>query len=115
MDSTISRTNVLQSGYVHPGSIYLNKWNKDILYNAYKSQVFGIWVVPMLLTFGEMASLKHGNMIKANQLGLCKWIAIILAYSATYLQQKKLLHKFEYFNMKFPFPSQAQIQMESRM
>lgn len=91
-----------------PYQLNINYENKKQILEEWEGRYGVIWVLPVALTFCELACLKYGKLPKANRFNLYKWISIILATVATNFSSAEALRRCLYFERLYPSTTKMQ-------
>ena len=111
MENRLENINKNDAYKVSPLQTFVNNEGKNDVIDTFKYQLWNVWMVPMLLTYGELICLKHQRTSSANNLALFKFISIPLSIVLSNHYYSQLQHKLHYYDALYPHPPQSQIEL----
>ena len=115
MENKLEDINKIFANRVSPYQYYINSSNKNQVIERFKYQLWQIWSLPMLLTYGELICLKHQRISSANTCAFFKFTSISVAILLSFHFYSILQHKLNYFDALYPHASKAQRELTKDM
>jgi hypothetical protein len=112
METKLENLNKFMAFKVSPLQSIVNMQGKVKVIESFKYQLWQVWTVPLVLTWLELISLKHGKSAAANNIALFKFASLPVAIGLSFYFYEKLEHKIFYFDAKFPHAPQSQLELQ---
>ena len=111
MDNKLEDINRIFANRVSPFQSILNASGKNQVIEQFKYQLWQIWTMPILLTYGELICFKHERLRAANSIALFKFASIPVGVALSLHFYSKLQHKINYYDALYPHAPKSQIEL----